>query len=52
MKSNKTLGINEVRMEHSGDESDDDDDDVFETSPCGRWERTRQEVQLKTLSKK
>ena len=46
MASNITLGIIEVHHEHSGDESDDDVDDVVEQSPCGRWEKRRQEVQL------
>lgn len=44
MASNITLGIMEVQHEHSGDESDDDVDDVVEQSPCGRWEKRRQEV--------
>lgn len=44
MANNLTLGINDVRNEHSGDESDEDDDDVVEQSPCGRWEKRRQEV--------
>ncbi|XP_048582966.1 nuclear receptor-binding protein isoform X2 [Nematostella vectensis] len=43
MTSNLT--ITETVVEHSGDESDDDeDDDVVEQSPCGRWEKRRQEV--------
>lgn len=47
MASNLTpLGIIDVRNEHSGDESDEDDDDVVEQSPCGRWEKRRQEVSL------
>ena len=35
-------------MAHSGDDSDDDedDDDVVELSPCGRWEKRRQEVRF------
>lgn len=46
MANNLTLGINDVRNEHSGDESDEDDDDVVEQSPCGRWEKRRQEVRI------
>ena len=44
MAGNIALGIKEVQHEHSGDESDDDVDDVVEQSPCGRWEKRRQEV--------
>lgn len=44
MANNLTLGTKEVHLEHSGDESEDDDDDVVEQSPCGRWEKRRQEV--------
>ncbi|XP_029199160.2 nuclear receptor-binding protein-like [Acropora muricata] len=44
MASNIPLGVKEVPQEHSGDESDDDVDDVVELSPCGRWEKRRQEV--------
>ena len=44
MANNLTLGTIEVHLEHSGDESEDDDDDVVEQSPCGRWEKRRQEV--------
>ena len=47
MANNLTLGTNEVHLEHSGDESEDDDDDVVEQSPCGRWEKRRQEVSNK-----
>ena len=50
MTSNITLGIMEVQHEHSGDESDDDVDDVVEQSPCGRWEKRRQEASLLKLS--
>ena len=46
MANNLTLGTIEVHLEHSGDESEDDDDDVVEQSPCGRWEKRRQEVSL------
>ena len=44
MANNLTLSTNETHLEHSGDESEDDDDDVVEQSPCGRWEKRRQEV--------
>lgn len=44
MANNLTLGIIDVRHEHSGDESDEDDDEVVEQSPCGRWEKRRLEV--------
>ena len=44
MANNLTLSTTEVHLEHSGDESEDDDDDVVEQSPCGRWEKRRQEV--------
>lgn len=44
MANNLTLGTIEAHLEHSGDESEDDDDDVVEQSPCGRWEKRRQEV--------
>lgn len=47
MAGNIALGIKEVQHEHSGDESDDDVDDVVEQSPCGRWEKRRQEVIVK-----
>ena len=47
MAGNIALGIKEVPHEHSGDESDDDVDDVVEQSPCGRWEKRRQEVIVK-----
>lgn len=46
MAGNIALGKMEVQQEHSGDESDDDVDDVVEQSPCGRWEKRRQEVSL------
>ena len=46
MASNIPLGVKEVQQEHSGDESDDDVDDVVEQSPCGRWEKRRQEVKI------
>ena len=46
MASNIPLGVKEVPQEHSGDESDDDVDDVVELSPCGRWEKRRQEVKI------
>lgn len=38
------LVVADPSVEHSGDESEDDDD-VVEQSPCGRWEKRRQEVQ-------
>lgn len=44
MANTLTLSTNETHLEHSGDESEDDDDDVVEQSPCGRWEKRRQEV--------
>ena len=44
MANNLALGVIEIQNEHSGDESDDDVDDVVENSPCGRWEKRRQEV--------
>lgn len=44
MANNLALGVIEIQNEHSGDESDDDVDDVVEYSPCGRWEKRRQEV--------
>lgn len=40
------LAVTDPNVEHSGDESEDDDDDVVEQSPCGRWEKRRQEVKL------
>ena len=49
MTSNLALGIKEVHQEHSGDESDEDVDDVVEQSPCGRWEKRRQEVYMYKL---
>ena len=39
------LAVADPSVEHSGDESEDDDD-VVEQSPCGRWEKRRQEVQI------
>jgi nuclear receptor-binding protein len=39
------LAVADPSVEHSGDESEDDDD-VVEQSPCGRWEKRRQEVTL------
>ena len=44
MANNLTLSNIEVHLEHSGDESEDEEDDVVEQSPCGRWEKRRQEV--------
>lgn len=38
-----SLAVADPSVEHSGDESEDDDD-VVEQSPCGRWEKRRQEV--------
>lgn len=42
------LVVADPSVEHSGDESEDDDD-VVEQSPCGRWEKRRQEVRDKAL---
>ncbi|XP_031559721.1 nuclear receptor-binding protein-like [Actinia tenebrosa] len=43
MASGLVIADTNVNSEHSGDESEDDDD-VVEQSPCGRWEKRRQEV--------
>lgn len=46
------IPIADSNMAHSGDDSDDDedDDDVVELSPCGRWEKRRQEVTSQNVS--
>ncbi len=40
--ANKTLPIQETQQD-----SESDDEEVVETSPCGRWEKHRKEVRLR-----
>ncbi|XP_013382590.1 nuclear receptor-binding protein [Lingula anatina] len=48
--SSKGSGESEKRSQHdSGDETEEDESDVLEESPCGRWQKRREEVQQRDV---